>query len=1142
MTIIKSIKLKGFKSFAKPIEIPFGDKFNVIVGPNGSGKTNLTDAICFVLGKRSAKSMRAEKSSNLIFNGGKKGSPMSKAEVSIVFDNANKDFKINAKEIKITRIVKQNGQSIYKINDERRTREQVLELLAQANINPDGHNIILQGDIIRFTDMKPEERRELIEEVAGISVYESRKEKAMKELAKVEERLKEAKLILTEREANLRELKKDRDLALKFKEYEKKVKESKATYLYLQIKEKNENKEKIENLIIKSNKEIERLGSKIKEIKKRIEDYKKAIEELDKNIKEKGEKEQVDLQKSIEGLREEVIKDGTRIEAIESEIIKIYDRKKQLLLDLEDIDVKVNNLISRKNSLLRENEFNIKEEKKLLNKISSFSKGYDLKDLKELEEVEDKIENSQKELLGLRERKQILLRERDKECFELKKINSVLDLADKKQIEDKSVKLKKIEKNLDDLFSKDVVFGNRISKLRTNLSLKNQELMRLRLKQDAGREFMFGNSAVKKVLSLNKKGVYGTISSLGDVNKGYGNALEVVAGAKLNAIVVKDDKIAVECIKELKKSRSGRTIFLPLNRISKKGISGIKELRNKKGVIDIALNLIRYDKKYENAFAYVFGNTLVVEDVDSARRIGVGRCRMVTLDGDLFEASGVISGGYRKKSFGKFLEKGLDENISKLIKEIKLIKEDINRLEKERTNNEANIKKLKEKKFVLEGELIKFKTSSGVHNVKELKESKDRIEERLKQIDLDLKSFDDKIKGLEKDIELLKDHKIRLRSRKLDENRLEEIRDIEKKQKKLREIIIRNESEIKGIDNQIKGIHDPEREKINQIVKDHEKEIKEFEQELLELKDGLKRKKKELQEKRKKENKFAREYRSLFSRKNRLSEDLNKAYSRISSEEFKIKEIQKRINDLNIRKAKVIGELEALNEEYEEFKGVKLRRGISIDDLRAEVRRFESMMRNIGNVNLRALEVYENVEREYKNLVSKTVKLKEEKEDVLRMMYEIEKNKHGVFMKTFRIIAENFKNIFLNLSTKGEAIMELEDKENPFNAGVDIKVRLVGNKYLDIRSLSGGEKTLAALAFIFAIQDYSPASFYLLDEVDAALDKTNSELLSRLISKYSKKAQYIMISHNDQLLTTADQIYGVSMQHNGISKVVSLKI
>ena len=242
MTIVKKLRVKGFKSFASPTELEFGNGFNCIIGANGSGKTNIIDSMVFVLGELSSKSIRAEKSSNLIYNGGKTGSPFKEAEVSIFFDNEKREFPIDTDEIKLSRFVRQNGQSIYKINDEKRTRQQILELIKSAKIDPSGHNIILQGDIISMTEMKSEDRRKIIEEVAGISVYEDRKEKALLELSKVETKLNDANIILTERETHLRELKKERDQALKFKELEEHLKNNKATLLHFEIKDKEEKK------------------------------------------------------------------------------------------------------------------------------------------------------------------------------------------------------------------------------------------------------------------------------------------------------------------------------------------------------------------------------------------------------------------------------------------------------------------------------------------------------------------------------------------------------------------------------------------------------------------------------------------------------------------------------------------------------------------------------------------------------------------------------------------------------------------------------------------------------------------------------------------------------------------------------------
>ncbi|MBS3143829.1 AAA family ATPase, partial [Candidatus Woesearchaeota archaeon] len=244
---------------------------------------------------------------------------------------------------------------------------------------------------------------------------------------------------------------------------------------------------------------------------------------------------------------------------------------------------------------------------------------------------------------------------------------------------------------------------------------------------------------------------------------------------------------------------------------------------------------------------------------------------------------------------------------------------------------------------------------------------------------------------------------------------------------------------------------------------------------------------------------------------------------------------------INLDRAKVTAESEALEKEYEPFRNEKLKRNVNYDELRYEIQRLEKEFDRFGNVNLRALEIYEELEKGFEKLTEKYDKLKIEKEDVLSLMAEIDGKKKDLFMKTFNAVNKKFIDNFMSLSDKGQAYMDLEDKENPLEHGIDIKVKLPGNRFMDIKSLSGGEKTMATLAFIFSIQEFQPASFYLMDEVDASLDKHNSMKLSKLIKQYSNKAQYIVISHNDQIITEADQVYGVSMQQ-GISKIVSLKL
>lgn len=1155
MTIIKELVAKNFKSFAKKVEIPFGEKFNVVIGPNGSGKSNIVDALCFVLGKSSAKGLRAEKSANLIYNGGKDKDPAKEAEVSIFFDNEKKEFPINTKEVKISRFVRHNGTSIYKINDETRTRQQVVDLLGAANIDPDGHNIMLQGDIIRFTEMRGTDRREIIEEVAGISVYEDKKEKALSELNTVQNKLNEVEIIMKEREGYLRELKKDRDQAIKYKEIEQNVKSSKATYLSLQIKDKETLRDEIEGKIKKHQQEIESIAKKTKTISDEVDNFKKQIETINSDIELKGEKEQIKLNKEIDDLKTTIIKNEAKKENLETEIGRIKSRKEQLEKNVKDIDEKIIELEKEKENLKKqENNVNfdkkgVEESLKKIKEKLGFSKEDDL-NIK-IDDIEKEIEEKQRQINTLHDDKEKILRQESELQFKINSIDSQLERLsglkkeDQKNIEDLKDKrgdFKKVLGDLEKALDSDSKINNDLGILRKNLILRNEDLVRLNARQISAKEFILGDLAIKKVLEL-KKGIFGTVGSLGNVSSRYSLALEVAAGARIKSVVVEDEEVARKCINYLKENKLGVVTFLPLNKIKPiQADNQTKQLANANGVKGLAVDLVKYDAKFKNVFSYVFGNTLVIDDLNVAKKIGIGNARMVTLEGDLVETSGAMIGGYRRKTAGSFKEGDVEVDILKLEKEVKELKDKINKFEDDKIKSEEFILKLKEKKSILEVEIVTLEKKTGIkEDMPDLKKEKQDLTNNLKSIQSEVKNYDGKVKGVFESIENLKNKRNEIRKKLQDPKVIADLNQLEELKQKSELKLVEIRTEVKNIEIQLTNIHLAEKERIKTILKNQDKEVEQFEKEIKELGASLEKDKKDLKEKEISEKKFLNDFKGLFNKRNIFNDKVNKRENFIAREQDRIKFIEQRVNTFAIDRARIIGEIEGLNAEFEEFKEEKIRRGITIEQLRYEIKQFENQLKNIGNVNLRALEVYEKVNEEYGKLQEKVDTLKMEKEEVINLMNEIDSKKASIFMKSFRTLEKNFAEIFSQLSTKGQAHLEIEDPEHLFESGVDIKVKLTTKKFMDIKSLSGGEKTMAALAFIFAIQENNPASFYIMDEVDAALDKRNSELLSKLIEKYAANAQYIVISHNDSVITEADRIYGISMQE-GISKVISLKI
>ncbi|MBI2653580.1 chromosome segregation protein SMC [Candidatus Woesearchaeota archaeon] len=1165
-TRINKIVMQGFKSFAKHTEILFGGNFNCVLGPNGAGKSNVLDALCFVLGKSSSRDLRAEKSANLIYNGGKTKKPAKHGEVSIYFDNTSKVFPTEDKEVKISRIVRQNGQSIYKINDKAMTRQQITNLLSLAKIDPDGYNIILQGDIIKFVEMHPEDRRKLIEDIAGISVYEERKHKAMIELEKVEQHLRETDLILTERSTYLKELRKDRDQALKYKNMTDNIKKYKASYLKIQVDKKDAEKRQVQDKIDAGSKELESLREKIAKLKQENEEKKRQIEAISKEIEEKGEIEQVKLNKEVETLKIDLTKHNSRIDTLKNELSKIKQRRNDLKESIGDVENRIIQLTKEKDDYGGQIKSLNKDRETISSKILKFKEKNQMDNIadieRKVEEIDKKAEELQKETTSLRESQHNLIREKDRINHEISliedRMQKVIDVEreHRQQMEllkDKRQNFKSTTLELNKCLDEDSSLAIQLSEARRKLNNLNEELAKLRAKDITIREVARGDLAVKKILELKGKreGIYGTIADLGNVSSKYAVALEMAAGSRIKSIVVETDKLAAELINYLKENRLGTATFLPLNKLNAKEPSQeAKKLLGAKGVHDLAISLVSYEQKFKKVFSYVFSDALIVDNIHAATRLGIGKAKFVTLDGDVAEVSGAMHGGFRerkKEAFG-FKEREVAESIAENDKKVQELENIISVLEKRRSGNEAKITELREKKAVLEGEIIKSETSMHLEtgDTEASRQQQKAFQSKEKDIDNEINKIISKISDCNKELTNLKIEKQKLRNaiaQLNDPTLLAELNTFEQKFKQLSEEIIRLSSEIKNIDAQIINIFLPDKEKTEKILKQLDKDEEDFNNEQKRLQDSISQKELLLKEKENLAKEFYTKFKSLFGKQGQINEEIQKNELGIDKLIEESRQVEIKVNFNSLKNAEIAAQLAALNQEFGQYEGVKLDMEKTEEQLKNEISKFERMREEIGSVNMRALEVYDEAERQYNEFLEKKEKLGKEKGDVLAMMNEIEGKKKELFMGTFEVVDKNFKNFFGMLTTKGaEANLVIENEENPFEAGVRINVKITGSKFLDIRGLSGGEKTLTALAFIFAIQEHEPASFYVLDEVDAALDKHNSEKLAKLIRKYAEKAQYIMISHNDNVVSEADILYGVSMNQDGVSQVVSLKI
>ncbi len=944
--------MQGFKSLPRKTEVPFTPGINVILGPNGSGKSNLSDALCFVLGRLSIKSMRAAKAKNLIFLGTKVAAPSKQAIVEIIFENSDRTFSIDKNEISVKRIVKKNGQSIYKINDQKKTRQEVLSLLAQAGIDPNGFNIVLQGEIQNFAKMQPDERRKVIEEVSGISVYESRKEKSLKELAKTEEKLKEVSAILRERTSYLNNLEKERQQALRFKKLEKNLRTFKASIIYCNLTKKRKEAEKTNLEISKKNKEEEKIKKIVSDIEISIKNFESKINSINQTIQTASGLEQEKLNREIANIRAELSGMNVKLENSEKKFSEITRKKQELQQIIKDNELSIKNL-QKESPTVSKKEKEIKFKKQ---------------ELEKLEEQRKKFYMLKSELKSIRERIS------DKNSF----FNNYTNESEFLLEQIKSLSL--------ELFDRKTT-AEKLNSLKVSLKEK-KELLDVLEKREKKQE---------KV--------------------SYTNEYEIEKQNKLKNNILKIDVCPLcktQITSEHKNSINNKTVF---------------KIDSLKKEIEIS------DKEF----------------------------------GEI----------YQKKQI-------LKQDIEQIILEISKRGSDLIKLSNINEKNEQ-IKILQEKINKIQEELLDLKKKEK--SLGKIFDENSNIEQKYEIIRVEVQE-------------------ISLRTK---ENVNSEI---SFKQRELERSII----------------------SLKQFSREQEDSNEDFE----EIKKNLKEKQELLKEKNEQEEILNKKFRKLISERDSLQKEIREKESRLLEKQNVVRGLENEINNLKIEKARVDAELEGLEIEIFEFPNVEIIKS-NMENLIHKLNKTQEILSNIGSVNLRSLEVYDSIKKEYDTIKEKVEIISHEKEGIFKIIHEIDIKKKKTFVKTLYALNEIFSRNFSQLSSKGQVSLEVENRKNIFEEGVSIVVKTGHGKYFDVRSLSGGEQTLVALSLIFAIQELKPYHFYMLDEIDAALDKRNSERLAALLSKYMKKGQYIIITHNDEIITKATNIYGVSM-HDGISKVISLKV
>ena len=1178
---LKRLELQGFKSFADKTVLEFMPGITSVIGPNGSGKSNISDAIRWVLGEQSMKSLRGSKSLDIIFAGTQNRKSLGFAEASLVFDNTDGTLPIEYTEVTVTRKIYRSGETGYYINKVPCRLKDVLELFMDTGIGKDGYSIIGQGKIDEILSNKSEDRRHIFEEAAGIVKYRVRKVESEKKLEHTKLNLLRINDILLEIETNLEPLKEQSEKAKKYlnlreelknieiglflyniEKYKKELEDivqDEEVYknqcndeegrlerikalkeeLKSEIDNITESIEEMSNLGFESKKEIEMLNSDINVSNTRIENnkqnkerFEKEIEELSARIKEL-EEEKKQKEEKKENLKQNKEKFAKELEEKENELAEITKKLSNKELEIEEHKKTVEENTDKKYELqasISEQEINYQNYQKRQTQIKNEITG----NISELDSTRMKKEEIAKEFYEIESK-------RNKILTDLEDVNKEKEEADRK-IKD---------------------FDSKINMLSGEKRIKESKLKFLIETEKEKEGYIKSVKTLLKDCETTKelgKGMHGVLANIIEVPEEYQTAIEMCLGSSLQNIVTENEEDAKRLIEHLRKNNLGRASFLPITSVRGKKLEKIKGKNN--GIIGIASDLIQYSKKYENIILNLLGRTVIVQDMDTAIRVAKDNgysFRIITVDGDVINPSGAITGGSVAKKTVNILGRGRE--IEKLQKEIKKLEEQIQKLEQEKENYEISIQNVLETASSFERELqeIEITYATGKEKINAIEDNIGRIETRLNKLKEESKKLDEQKEGSTKNktafqeqieaineeneklkkiitefAELNKDNQKYVDDLNFDITNLKiSVSSFDESESSIEELQERIDSEINSTNKSIEN----KKVQIEQITQDNfnlEKSIEEIKDKIEKIKEEVKNsgsKIEELKEKRTQKNEKLAEQEEEINSKFKVIEDLKAQIVKIDVKKTKLEE------DIN----------NIINKMWEEYEltpnnVVDYRKPDNIQLTQKKVKDLRNEIRELGSVNVDSIEEYKNLKDRYDFMCEQRVDLESTMAKLRKIISDMTSIMKEQFKEKFELINKNFAEVFKELFGGGNASLTLEDKDNILECGIEITVQPPGKKLQNMMLLSGGEKAFTAIALLFAILKINPAPFCVLDEIEAALDDVNVYRYAEYLKKFAKNTQFLVITHRKGTMEAADTVYGITMEENGISKLLSMKL
>ena len=1172
----KRIDICGFKSFAEPVSIDLSKGITCIVGPNGSGKSNVSDAIRWVLGEQSPKVLRGGKMEDVIFSGTAKRRSKGMAEVVLVIDNTSKILPIDYSEVAITRRAFRSGEGEYYINSNQCRLKDIRELIMDTGIGVDGYSLIGQGKIADIVSNKVESRREIFEEAAGIVKYRSKKAEAEKKLENTAVNLSRVNDIIAEISGRIESLKSESDIAKEYLKLNDEYKKVEVNVILKNIEDIELKNEYLKDDLVDLNVKLEEITERQATIKEEIAQGQEEQLQLEALLEEARTKkiqllEEINSMNSDDIVRKEKLNLFEEQEArLKQEMVQLHEKLLQSNAKVEEFDEEIN-LIEDEITICQDQiEKKQAELEKFVSHTETLTQAIENKK-ERLFELHSNLAETKAESTGLQnlvetlEKKKNQLAEEEKEYEAIKKDKEEqlqeLRTAIEQKSEDKKAIEKEVEKQKNEVNSIAITLKKIADELQknkydfANLSGRKRTIEELESNYDGY------SYAVKYVMKRDFAGVHGVLADLIKVPQGFELAIETALGAALQNIVCSDEQVARNIIETLKREKAGRLTFLPLS--SMRGeVSGISsEISSSSGFKGIACNCIEFDEKYKGIVQYLLGKVVIVDNLQNAIAItkkGRVNFRIVTLEGDVINTGGAITGGAYKNKTANIFERKAE--IAELSDKLELLEE-------------------KNKKLQEENDIASQKQTETLYNLEEL-------EKKLKVVQLKHFEIQNLFKQKSDELQTLN------AAAQKRQTELKAIFEEEKSTKGVfEELIFKNEAISEQIEELKRELESdmavlqeskgPEKEGVEKLAEmkvkfseiqnrkntkefqagEIKKQIKQFEESIERAKNDLQKVKSDIEEL----NSQSQDYRKLQEKQkerevlegyiNEISEkrsqlfELGKNKTRAADE---LAEQKNSVADskygLEIKLAKSESALENFkNKLWDEFEISYIQASsfrseeINFADAQKQARILKSQIKELGSVNIGAIKEYEEVERRYEFLQNQKSDIQKAMQALRTIIEDMDTTIKVRFKESFDAIAQNFEIVFKELFGGGSAMLEMDNPQNPLESAIEIIAQPPGKKLQNINLLSGGEKTMTAIALMFAVLKAKPTPFCILDEVEAALDDGNVEKFAEYLRKF-EKIQFALITHQKVTMEHADVLYGITMPEQGVSKLLSLKL